>query len=75
MLSSVLRSPLAIRINIQIMRAFVAIRLMLETHGSLADKIDELQEKYDQQFALVFDAIRKLMLPTRSKGRRIGFRA
>jgi hypothetical protein len=75
MLSSVLRSALAIRINIRIMRAFVTLRHMLESHGTLADKVDELQEKYDRRFAVVFDAIRRLLRTPRSKGTRIGFRA
>jgi hypothetical protein len=75
MLSSVLRSALAIRMNIEIMRAFVVLRHVLESRGSLADKIDELQEKYDRKFAVVFDAIRKLMKPPGSTRVRIGFRA
>ena len=75
MLSSVLRSPLAIQINIQIMRAFVVLRHVLESHGNLADRIDELQENYDRKFAVVFGAIRKLMTPPRSTRGRIGFRA
>jgi hypothetical protein len=75
MLSSVLRSNLAIHMNIQIMRAFVVLRRVLEPHGTLADKIDELQEKYDRKFAIVFDAIRTLMKPPASTRGRIGFRA
>jgi hypothetical protein len=74
MLSSVLHSPLAIRTNIQIMRAFVVLRRVLESHGTLADKIDELQKKYDHQFAVVFDAIRTLMTPAAAAKGRIGFR-
>ena len=74
MLSSVLQSDLAIRMNIQIMRTFVVLRRVLESHGTLADKIDELQEKYDRKFAVVFDAIRKLMAPSRTRAGRIGFR-
>jgi hypothetical protein len=75
MLSSVLRSAVAIHMNIQIMRTFVVLRRVLESHASLADKIDELQEQYDRKFAVVFDAIRKLMAPSRSTRGRIGFRA
>jgi ORF6N domain-containing protein len=75
MLSSVLRSDLAIHMNIQIMRAFVVLRRVLESHGTLADKIDELQEKYDRKFAIVLEAIRKLMKPPASTRGRIGFRA
>ena len=75
MLSSVLRSTLAIRVNMQIMRAFVTLRHLLESRGGLAERIDELQENYDHQFAVVFDAIRKLMTPPRTTRGRIGFRA
>jgi hypothetical protein len=75
MLSSVLRSHVAIRTNIQIMRAFVVVRHVLDSHGELAEKIDELQDKYDQKFAAVFDAIRELMTPPASTRTRIGFRA
>jgi len=75
MLSSVLHSDLAIRMNIQIMRAFVVLRRVLESHGSLADKIDELQDKYDRKFAVVFDAIRNLMKPPASVRGQIGFTA
>ena len=75
MLSSVLRSALAIAVNIQIMRAFVVLRRVLESQGDLADRIDALQVKYDQKFAVVFEAIRQLMVPSRSMRRRIGFKA
>ena len=74
MLSSVLRSALAIRVNIQIMRAFVTLRRVLESRGGLANRLDELEEKYDEQFAVVFQAIRKLMTPPKSTRSRIGFR-
>jgi hypothetical protein len=75
MLSSVLNSALAIRTNIQIMRAFVVLRRVLESHGTLADKIDDLQKKYDRKFAAVFEAIRTLMNPAAVTKGRIGFRA
>lgn len=75
MLSSVLRSVLAIRVNIEIMRAFVALRRVLESHRDLADKLDELETRYDEQFAVVFQSIRRLMTPPRSSRTRIGFRA
>jgi hypothetical protein len=74
MLSSVVHSPLAIRMNIQIMRTFVVLRRVLESHGNLADRIDELQEKYDRRFTVVFEAIRKLMASPQSPRPRIGFR-
>ena len=69
MLSSVLRSPRAVRVNIEIMRAFVRLRRMLSSNAELAKKLDALERKYDAQFRVVFQAIRELM--TRKK---IGFR-
>jgi hypothetical protein len=74
MLSSVLHSTLAIRVNIEIMRAFVKLRRVLESHGDLASRLDALEEKYDEQFAVVFAAIRKLMTPPKAIRKRIGFR-
>jgi hypothetical protein len=74
MLSSVLRSTLAIQVNIEIMRAFVKLRRVLESHGDLANRLAELEEKYDEQFAVVFAAIRKLMTPPKAIRKRIGFR-
>jgi len=74
MLSSVLRSPRAVRVNIEIMRAFVRLRKMLATHADLARRLDELESKYDTQFRVVFDAIRELMAPPPDPpGKRIGF--
>jgi hypothetical protein len=75
MLSSVLRSRRAVRVNIEIMRAFVRLRRVLESHTDLARKLDALEEKYDAQFSVVFEAIRGLMAPPRVPRKRIGFRA
>jgi hypothetical protein len=74
MLSSVLNSPRAIQVNIEIMRAFIRLRRMMASHAELARKLENLEKKYDVQFKVVFDAIRKLMAPPESKRRRIGFR-
>ncbi|HLF95391.1 MAG TPA: ORF6N domain-containing protein [Planctomycetota bacterium] len=63
MLSSVLRSERAIRVNIEIMRAFVKLRRVLSEHASLARKIEAMEKKYDRRFKVVFDAIRRLMDP------------
>jgi len=65
MLSSVLHSQRAIDVNIQIIRAFVRLRQLLASHTELARKLDDLEKKYDKQFAIVFEAIRKLMAPPR----------
>jgi hypothetical protein len=74
MLSSVLRSQRAIRVNIAIMRTFVRLRQMLTTHKKLARKLATLERKYDAQFKVVFDAIRELMAPSPLPPRRqIGF--
>ena len=63
MLSSVLRSPRAVQVNIAIMRAFVRLREMLLSNADLARKLADLERKYDSQFKAVFDAIRQLMTP------------
>src|ERR1044071_1162020 len=63
MLSSVLRSKRAVAVNIEIMRAFLRLRQILTSHAELARKLDELENKYDHQFKVVFDAIRQLMMP------------
>jgi hypothetical protein len=74
MLSSVLRSPRAIAVNVEIMRTFVRLRRMLASHADLARKLDSLERKYDAQFKIVFDAIRQLMAPPDAKPKRpIGF--
>ena len=61
MLSSVLNSPRAIAVNIEIMRASGRLRQMLAAHEGLRRKLEELEKRYDEQFAVVFDAIRQLM--------------
>ncbi|MDX6499590.1 MAG: hypothetical protein QOG23_2850 [Blastocatellia bacterium] len=74
MLSSVLNSERAVQVNIAIMRAFVRLREMMESNKELAAKLDALEKKYDAQFSVVFQAIRKLMQPSPAKNsRRIGF--
>lgn len=74
MLSSVLRSSRAVQVNIAIMRAFVRLREMLMSNADLARKLLALEEKYDTQFKIVFDAIRELMEgPPPSPKPRIGF--
>lgn len=76
MLSSVLDSKRAILVNIQIMRAFTTLRKMLSTHEELKRKIEAIERKYDhhdQQFKVVFDAIKSLMEPPSRETRKIGF--
>jgi len=74
MLSSVLRSPRAIRVNVEIMRAFVRLRGLLASNQVLAKKVDALEKKYDSQFKVVFDAIRRLMASPITGRHPIGFR-
>lgn len=73
MLSSVLRSPRAVRVNIEIMRAFVQLRQMLESNAELAQKLDALEKRHDAQFKVVFQAIRELVEPPAAPSKRIGF--
>jgi hypothetical protein len=75
MLSSVLKSDRAVRVNIEIMRTFVRLRRMLAEHRDLARRLDDLEQRYDKQFSVVFDAIRQLMAPPQQKKRPIGFTA
>ena len=74
MLSSVLNSERAIRVNIEIMRAFVRLRELIAANRDLARRLDHLEKNYDAQFKVVFDAIRELMIPPRLRRRPIGFR-
>ncbi len=76
MLSSVLRSPRAVQLNIAIMRTFVQLRRLMDSNRELARKIEALEKKYDEQFAVVFEAIRQLIAEdqaARTSKRRIGF--
>ena len=75
MLSGVLNSNRAIMVNIQIMRAFTQLRRMLLTDKNLRYKIEEMERKYDKQFAIVFQAIKQLLEPLPVKEKRvIGFK-
>jgi hypothetical protein len=76
MLSSVLNSDRAIQVNIQIMRAFTRIRELLNTHKDLAHKLDDLErkvQKHDMDINMVFQVIKQLMAPPKSKMKKIGF--
>ena len=70
MLSTVLKSERAIKVNIAIMRAFVKLRQMLTSNAQLARKLKTLEKKYDEQFSIVFEAIYKLMDPPEKKKKR-----
>ena len=73
MLSSVLRSDRAIAVNVEILRTFVRLRKLLASHADLSKRRDELESKYDQKFAVVFDAIRQLMQRPAGSRREIGY--
>lgn len=73
MLSSVLRSRRAVAVNIEIMRTFVRLRQMISEHRDLARRLDELESRYDDQFKVVFDAIRSLIAVDEKPRKRVGF--
>lgn len=77
MLSSVLRSARAVEVNIAIMRTFVQLRRLMDSNRDLARKINAMEKKYDEQFAVVFDAIKRLIADDEARKaqpkRRIGF--
>jgi hypothetical protein len=79
MLSSVLHSPRAAQVNIAIMRTFVQLRRLMDTNRDLARKIEALEKKYDEQFAVVFDAIKQLIASDQAQKARpkrpIGFQS
>jgi phage regulator Rha-like protein len=73
MLANVLNSERAAQTSVQVVRAFVRLRQMLSSNVELARKLAALENKYDAQFKVVFDAIRQLMSPPEPKRREIGF--
>jgi hypothetical protein len=78
MLSSVLRSPRAVEVNIAIMRTFVQLRRLMDSNQLLAEKIEHLEQKYaehDQNFTLVFDAIKQLITADSIPNKEMGFHA
>lgn len=75
MLSSVLRSKQAIAVNIQIIRTFTRMRALIKENEVLRQKLEVMEKRYDEQFKIVFDAIRKLLKePDESGSDEIGFR-
>ena len=74
MLSSVLKSEKAVEVNIQIMRAFVKFRKMMLSNKKLRARIDAMEQKYDKQFKVVFDALRSILETPKSKIKKIGFK-
>lgn len=74
MLSSVLKSQRAVQVNIQIMRTFVRLREMLASNDKLIERLNKLEEKYDEKFKRVFSAFRQLIDAPAVKKKPIGFR-
>ena len=74
MLSSVLQSNRAIKVNIAIMRAFVKLRKLLQTNEDLNQKLLEMDKKYDKQFQIVFQVLRELMEKPDEPRKEIGFK-
>jgi hypothetical protein len=73
MLASVLNSPVAVETSVQVVRAFVQLRRALAAHAELAHKLDAMEARYDQQFRVVFDAIRALIREDTHPRKQIGF--
>ena len=74
MLASILRSKIATQVSLQIVRAFIRLRNLLATHKELAEKIEELEQKYDYQFQCVFETFKKLLKQEENPKTSIGFR-
>ena len=73
MAASVLNTPRAIEVSIFVVRAFIKLRKMLSTHEDLREKIEEMEKKYDQQFQIVFEAIKQLLETESKPAKKIGF--
>ena len=74
MLSGILNSDRAIQVNISIMRAFVQLRKLISTHKDLIQKLSQIEKKYDEQFKLVFEALRQLIQRDSEPRKRIGYK-
>ena len=75
MAANVLNSPRAAEMSVMVVRAFIRLRRMALSVEGLARKVLELEKKYDRQFKVVFDAVRRLMTPPEPPSKRIGFNA
>jgi membrane-associated protease RseP (regulator of RpoE activity) len=74
MLSGILKGERAVSVNIAIMRTFVKLRQLIQGHKDLISKIDKLEEKYDNQFRIVFTALKQLIREDNKPRPRIGFK-
>lgn len=73
MAANVLNSKTAVQASVQVISAFIRLRQMLASNAELARKLRDLEQKYDAQFRVVFDAIRQLMTPPDTQRKEIGF--
>lgn len=73
MLSSVLNSERAIMVNIQIIRTFTKLREMIVSNEEMKMKLDLLERRYDEQFSIIFDALRRMMVESEEQKPLIGF--
>ena len=74
MLASILNGEVAIQVNIAILRTFVKLRQFLEVHKDLAEKIEKLEQKYDEQFRIVFTALQQMIRENNEPRPKIGFK-
>jgi len=74
MLSSVLRSKTAVQVNIAILRTFVKLRQLIQGHKDLYEKIEKLEQKYDDQFKIVFTALRQMLREKNEPRQKVGFK-
>ena len=74
MLSGILKSERAIEVNIAIMRTFVQLRKLMSSNDELAKKINDMEKKYDEQFHVIFEAIKQLIVEENKPRKAIGFR-
>ncbi len=73
MAASVLNTPRAVEVSIAIVRTFIKLREMIIEYKDLTDRLDEMEQKYDGQFRIVFDAIRALISEPAPKEKKIGY--
>ena len=69
MLSSVLRSQKAVEVNIEIIKTFIRLKEILLTHKNIQTKINQMERQYNQQFTVVFDAIKVLLDKAKREGK------
>jgi len=75
MAANVLNNEQAIRASVQVVRAFVKLSQIIASNAELVRKVNALEQTYDTQFKVVFEAIRQLMNPSPRKVKHIGFRS